>query len=726
MQQSNGSKLFHTNDPRSTAIGIIEADPDDDRQSILTAILTQEKLGRKGTAVVIPAQNKAFRRPTDFEQLEQTLEGLQTQIAFVVPQASAVAKFARQHRYPVFLSLEKYAQYVQTFLNHEPHEEVIPITPALEPQEPVLASPPPPLPAPPAIEDEKTQPLPKKPSGAPEQQVARAEPAVIAPEPPVVVPEPPPTTPAIAPVPSRVPVPYEREPEEQPAAPVAAYEPEEPPTYVPPAPIAQEAAIPPVHSAPIEEEIERTPAPAAPTPQEADSRASRPEPVLAVATPRASRRSRQVTQPDRVHEDIPVAPPVAQPPARMPVAPRRLYAVRRRRSGWLPALLILLLLLLIGATVGSVLTGIGPLAQYFPAANATVTIVPDTANVANTYTISAVTGVPDPTQQQIAAHFLSSTSPSQSKTTQASGIGVIPARQAQGSLTFFNALPYQQIIHAGTVLTDANGVQVVNDQQVTIAGAQPSLEGVLPPTQGVAVAPAHALTPGLGGDIAPFDFKLESCCLPGITVENTTAFHGGQDQQTYPYIQQSDIDSTANELSSSLAPGGQQALQNQVSSNEHPIGTSQCKPDITSTPNAGDRAMSVTVTVKVTCTQEVYDQREAQALAENLLKADGIKTPGSAYAPASHIATKILTTRVTDQRGTVTLRVQAQGTWAYQFSDDWKKHMATLIAGKNIREASGLLLQQKGVKQAYVTMIGGRMPLDPQNITIQTDTTGSS
>jgi len=47
MRQGNGSDLLGLKDPRSTKIGIIYVAPNDDRKSVLAAILTQEKLGRK-------------------------------------------------------------------------------------------------------------------------------------------------------------------------------------------------------------------------------------------------------------------------------------------------------------------------------------------------------------------------------------------------------------------------------------------------------------------------------------------------------------------------------------------------------------------------------------------------------------------------------------------------------------------------------------------------------
>ena len=66
MRQGDGSDLPGVNGPRKADVGIIYVAPSDDRQSVLAAIWTQEKLGRKQVAVVLPEQNNAFQRPADF------------------------------------------------------------------------------------------------------------------------------------------------------------------------------------------------------------------------------------------------------------------------------------------------------------------------------------------------------------------------------------------------------------------------------------------------------------------------------------------------------------------------------------------------------------------------------------------------------------------------------------------------------------------------------------
>src|SRR5712692_2576594 len=114
MRQDDGSELLGANDPRSATIGVIHVAPNDDRQSVLAAILTQDKLGRKQVAVVLPEDNKAFQRPVDFDGLKNMRRGLKAQIVFVAPSGPGPAEFARQRRFPVYSSLESYGRALQT------------------------------------------------------------------------------------------------------------------------------------------------------------------------------------------------------------------------------------------------------------------------------------------------------------------------------------------------------------------------------------------------------------------------------------------------------------------------------------------------------------------------------------------------------------------------------------------------------------------------------------
>src|ERR1700693_2496489 len=113
MRQGDGTDLLGPSDPRSASIGVIYVAHNDDRQSVLTAILTQDKLGFNQVVVVLPDQNQAFQRPVDFDGLKNMRRGLKAEIVFIALSGPGPAEFARQRRFPVYSSLESFSQSIK-------------------------------------------------------------------------------------------------------------------------------------------------------------------------------------------------------------------------------------------------------------------------------------------------------------------------------------------------------------------------------------------------------------------------------------------------------------------------------------------------------------------------------------------------------------------------------------------------------------------------------------
>ena len=193
-----------------------------------------------------------------------------------------------------------------------------------------------------------------------------------------------------------------------------------------------------------------------------------------------------------------------------------------------------------------------------------------------------------------------------------------------------------------------------------------------------------------------------------IFAKNLTPFSGGQDPRTFAFVQQSDIDGIVNPIKMTLMPAAQQSLQAQVQSGERFLKTPQCTPNVSSDHAAGDQASSVTVTVKVTCSGEVYDLQGVQTIAANLLKQQAATDPGPGYALTGNLVTGITQLSLTNpNKGTLELFVTAEGIWVYQFSDTQKAMLAKLIAGKSKQAAQTLLLQQMGVARVDIQLSGG-------------------
>jgi len=655
VRQSDGADLLGANHRRSADIGLIYVAPNDDRQSVLAAILTQEKLGRTHIVVVLPARNSAFQRTVDFDGLKTMRRGLQAQLVFVAPAGSGPAEFARQRRFPVYPSLEEYAQTLQEDFQDQDTPDMGRVfggrqTPARSPAstgagETEEPQPPRALPGSPLAERASEM--------QPEDQRTTSE--SVAEDHPLAFPL---ATPA--------PVPHTDE-------------------------IIQPANVPP--------QEDGAPMPASPAPKGAGE-----NDVETGAIQPPSQGGPAGGLPVPVGASAPaISPYAAHAIQGYPLA----SALRRSRRRWLIALPVVLALLVIGYFVYQPIVNL----IFVPAA--TVTITPASQDLRKTYTITAVAGTPDPAQHQVQARLLYAASSALPKTVSASGAGHTPATIATGTLTFYNSSPSPVTIPAGTVFTGASGVEIVTARAASIPAGNP-------PTVARIIVPAHAVNAGASGNIPAFDFNNVPCCANGVFVQNGGAFRGGQDQQSYSYVEQSDIDEAARALESSLMPGVQAALQQQIQANEQLVSPSHCLPTSSSDHAAGEQASHVTVTMMVVCTGEVYDQRAVQAMAQDLLVTDPAQNPGNGYVLVGTIATTVKNATV-DTKGIVSLLVHAEGIWVYQFNTAQKQALVKLIAGKSQQVAQSLLLQQEGVEKTTIHLFGGNgstLPTDQSQITL--------
>ena len=140
----------------------------------------------------------------------------------------------------------------------------------------------------------------------------------------------------------------------------------------------------------------------------------------------------------------------------------------------------------------------------------------------------------------------------QSQTVPTTGRTHQNATYATGYVTFYNALTQQQTIDAGTLLTGADGIQVVTDQIAYIPQANP-------PTFGQVTVSAHAVNAGSSGNINAGDIN-GTCCREYILVRNTNSFTGGQNSRDYQSVAKADIQQVTNGLSQQF----QQTLQGKL------------------------------------------------------------------------------------------------------------------------------------------------------------------
>jgi serine/threonine protein kinase len=406
-------------------------------------------------------------------------------------------------------------------------------------------------------------------------------------------------------------------------------------------------------------------------------------------------------------------PPPSFPPPRETHAHKR-RTLRQRQLSLLVAVCLVVLALVVGGVASGFFSasGISP-----PASAATVTITPTSSDLKNTYTLSAVTGTPDASRQQVGARLISATTSPHSQTVPATGSLTMSATTATGVMRFSASAQGGISSPAGTTFTGKSGVTVITDAPVDIpVGANTGVD-----------VPAHAINPGSAGNLPLRDIDVcylktpQGICLSGVF---NRAFTGGQDAGTFPLVLQSDINEAANSLITSNQPDAQQVVLGQARANEQLVGTPQCSPTVSANQKAGDRASQVMVTVTFTCTGEVYDRDEALALAKQLLTDQASRTPGAGYTLVGQIKAQ-LTDATLGGQGTVTITVTAEGVWVYHFTEALKQTLATLVAGKSKQEATASLQAEPGVAQVSIQLASQTeqlLPTDPKQITITIQT----
>ena len=349
---------------------------------------------------------------------------------------------------------------------------------------------------------------------------------------------------------------------------------------------------------------------------------------------------------------------------------------------------------------------------------ATVTLVPESKALSTTLTVTALaTGTPEQAHKQVAARLLVVSSSVQNQTVPTTGTGHAPARVGEGTVTFYNAAPYNQTVAAGTLLTGDDGVEIVTDAPAVIPAGNSPIEGE-------ATVPAHATVIGPQGNIAPLDLN-GLCCIAGVSVKNAAAFHGGQYAYDYPMVMQADIDQAAGSLLAALTPATQASLQAEVHPNERLAGQVVCQPAVIPDHPVGSNASQVTVNVSVTCHAQVYDHEAVVRLVTNALRQQATTTLGTDYALRGTISTTITQEGAPPHAkpGTLTLLVTGQGAWVYQISTAEQARLSRLIAGLSRQAAMQVVQQQEQHHLAAVHIqvtglwaSGNRLPADPARI----------
>ncbi len=289
---------------------------------------------------------------------------------------------------------------------------------------------------------------------------------------------------------------------------------------------------------------------------------------------------------------------------------------------------------------------------------------------------------------------------SQATTVRTSGTGHQDATPAHGLLTFYNGLPIEQAISAGTLLTSSTGVQVVTDEDAVIPAA--SL-----PVSGHVTISAHTLMVGPEGNIAAEALSMP-CCRENVYVQNSSAFSGGQLARTFQSVTKHDVAAATALLTTSLQQSVQAAMQPQVRPGETLITPLPCQAKVSSDHAIGEEAAQVRVSLDDTCQGVVYQTQGMQQLLRPVLTQEVTHQLGiGSHLSSADVQSQVLHVQQQHSKGdTISMQVKATGTGIYQFTPEQMQHLKRVIAGKSRAEATRLLLAQPGVSTVSVEIKG--------------------
>ena len=395
--------------------------------------------------------------------------------------------------------------------------------------------------------------------------------------------------------------------------------------------------------------------------------------------------------------------------ARAQQAPSAVNSLVRRptRPPHLCPLRSILLLLFISLILLGILV---PIYLLYPVAIVTITEI----GLAQTWGdhISTTIGGGDSVLNPVAAHIETITTAPQKNTVPTTGEQHVSATQAYGQLTFFNSDIVPHLVPAGTVIAvPHSNLQVITDEDVTIPAGNLSESGQVD-------VHAHVVQAGADGNIAAHTLYGSPCCSSdNIRVDNLNSFSGGQNDQIYSIVQQSDIQGAANPLEKLQTQSAPSLLQKQAQSSDILVtSTVQCTPTVSSDAAVGSRVTSITVTVKSTCTGDFYNIEAVNSLVVKQFIEHEDQRLGHNYVHVGNV--KIDVTKVSVQpaskRQTLVLDVGARGVWLFNFNKVQKEQLLRAIASKKRGQAYSQLMNE--IHRVGVNMIVIRFSWDRAGI----------
>jgi serine/threonine protein kinase len=160
-------------------------------------------------------------------------------------------------------------------------------------------------------------------------------------------------------------------------------------------------------------------------------------------------------------------------------------------------LVLVALILLVLALVGGMAYALPSISTPVIASSSTVMITPARQDLKNIYTILSVTNTPDISRKQITARLVSSITPSQIQTVNASGKVNTPAIYARGILGYYNFTSSPVTLNAGMIVPNKEPppIHMMFDATITIPAAPTGQR------YGYTTGPAHVVEVGVIGNL---------------------------------------------------------------------------------------------------------------------------------------------------------------------------------------------------------------------------------
>lgn len=223
----------------------------------------------------------------------------------------------------------------------------------------------------------------------------------------------------------------------------------------------------------------------------------------------------------------------------------------------------------------------------------------------------------------------------------AAGKGYTPATYATGIITFYNGLSYTQIVPIGTRLTGADGISIVTDADAVI----PPVAKTTPPTDGHTTVPAHALVPGVNGNIQAGDINI-ACCATSIIAQNPYHFSGGRNARDFTYLTSQDVTTTISPLLPTLHASTLSLLPN-------PRLNPSCSTTTKSSPSVGKETTRALLTIVETCKADSYSEKAV---------AHAITTYSNHFGKGMLTKVQFFVVSVTEKKGVI-ITLYVVGQW---------------------------------------------------------------